>query len=237
MRDYLLFVDTETSGIPKHWNAPYSNDTQWPYVVQLAWVIYDQEGELVKEENYFIKDDDFEISKASQEVHGISRKYLLENGHSRLEVMQHLQKDLQTFEPLVIAHYVKLDYHMLSAEFYRTQLENPLPALPTFCTMKATEDYIRYPNRRYLSLGELYKRLFQEPLPQPHNALTDAQATAACFFAMRDKGDISEQTIRMQQKQNTEDIAERKTKSNTYAYLLLTLVILFFLLLIFFSYE
>jgi DNA polymerase III subunit epsilon len=237
VRDYLLFVDTETSGIPKNWNAPYSDDAQWPYVVQLAWVIYDWEGNLLKEENYFIKDNDFTISKASQEVHGITQEHLLAHGNSRLEVMQHLQEDLQTFQPLIIAHYVKLDYHMLSAEFYRTQLKNPLPALPTFCTMKSTEDYIRYPYRKYLSLGELYKRLFQEPLPQPHNALTDAQATAACFFAMREKGDINEEVIDSQQKQNHEDIAKRKTKHIPYIYLILTLAILFFLLLIFFSYE
>ncbi|WPP48308.1 3'-5' exonuclease [Catalinimonas niigatensis] len=237
MRDYLIFVDTETSGIPKNWKAPYSDDTQWPHVVQLAWVIYDQEGKLLKEENYYINDNDFKISKASQEVHGISQEYLLEHGHSRLGVMKHLQKDLEHFQPLLIAHYVKLDFHMLSAEFYRTQLENPLSALPAFCTMKATEDYIRYPNRKYLSLGELYKRLFQEPLPQPHNALTDAQATAACFFAMKDKGDINRQVIERQQKQHAEDHLEDSSKSKSYLYIILTLAVLFFLLLIFFGYE
>ncbi len=229
MKDYLLFVDTETSDIPKNWKAPCSDGSQWPYIVQLAWVVYTKEGNLVKEENFYIKDDDFEISRASQEVHGISTEYRIARGHNRLNVMQGLQEDLLNYKPLLIAHYVKLDFHMLSVEFFRTQLDNPLNELPAFCTMKATENYIRYPNRRYLSLGELYKRLFEQPLPQPHNALTDAQATAECFFAMVEKRDISEEML---EKQNpTESCPEQKTNRLTYIFIILA--ILFFVLLIF----
>ncbi|MDF9800326.1 DNA polymerase-3 subunit epsilon [Catalinimonas alkaloidigena] len=230
MRDYLLFVDTETSGIPKDWDASYADNSQWPYIVQLAWVVYTQDGQFVKEENYYIRDDDFEISRASQEIHGISRSYLLENGHSRYEVMQQLKQDLEAFQPLLIGHYVKLDYHMLGVEFFRTQLDNPIPALPAFCTMKATNDYIRYPFRKYLSLGELYKRLTQKPLAKPHNALTDAQATATCFFIMREREDLNEEKISRQEAVQADEPS--KTKNEIYVYIILAL--LFFMLLIFF---
>lgn len=234
MNDYLLFVDTETSGIPKNWNAAYSDNTQWPYIVQLAWAIYSNEGEFLKEENYFIGDDDFEISAASQEVHGISKAYLKEHGQSRTKVMDKLRRDLLKYQPLIIGHYVKLDYHMLAVEFFRSQIENPLAELSTFCTMRATEDYIRQPFRRYLSLGELYKRLMQKPLTKPHNALTDAQATAACYFAMRERGNVNAEIIARQQ--NVQAVEKKvgvgKTKKSIYVYIFL--VLLFFMLLIFF---
>lgn len=233
MRDYLLFVDTETSGIPKDWRASYEDNSQWPYIVQLAWVVYSRDGQFVKEENYYISDHDFKISKASQEIHGINRAFLLENGRSRQEVMQQFKKDVEDFQPLLVGHYVKLDYHMLGVEFFRTQLDNPVAGLPTFCTMKATDDYIRYPFRKYLSLGELYKRLTQKPLAKPHNALTDAQATATCFFIMRERGDINEEKINSQKAVQTDEPSPAKTKSEIYVYIILAL--LFFMLLIFFQ--
>ncbi|MFC7669787.1 hypothetical protein ACFQT0_22245 [Hymenobacter humi] len=40
---------------------------------------------------------------------------------------------------------------------------------------------MRYTNRRFLRLGELYQRLFEEAMPQEHDALADAYATARCF--------------------------------------------------------
>ncbi len=56
MSDYLLFIDTETSGLPKKWGLPYSAKNNWPFSVQIAWVIYTKEGQKVKQENHFIKE-------------------------------------------------------------------------------------------------------------------------------------------------------------------------------------
>ena len=80
MRDYLLFIDTETSGLPPKWDVPYSERDNWPYSVQIAWVIYTKDGQEIKKENHYVKDNDFEISPAAFRIHGISKAFLQEHG-------------------------------------------------------------------------------------------------------------------------------------------------------------
>jgi hypothetical protein len=43
----LLFFDTETTGLPKYWKAPVTDTENWPRMVQLAWLLYDSEGNLM----------------------------------------------------------------------------------------------------------------------------------------------------------------------------------------------
>lgn len=198
MREFLLFVDTETSGIPRDWNKPYSSRGNWPHIAQLAWVVYTREGQEVKAENHYILPSDYDISPASATIHGLTLEFLRANGKPRHEVMERIHADLQQYQPLVVAHFMQLDYHMLGVGFYRAGLANPLPALPTFCTMITSARFVRYPPQRGLRLGELYQRLFQEPLPREHDALVDAYATARCFFALRQQSDINDQLIAAQ---------------------------------------
>ena len=43
---YLIF-DTETTGLPKKWNAPLTDSDNWPRCVQISWQIHDQGGGLI----------------------------------------------------------------------------------------------------------------------------------------------------------------------------------------------
>ena len=45
---YLIF-DTETTGLPKRWDAPLNDLDNWPRCVQVAWQIHDNKGELVSQ--------------------------------------------------------------------------------------------------------------------------------------------------------------------------------------------
>lgn len=198
VRDYLLFVDTETSGLPKDWNAPYSTPDTWPYIVQIAWVIYTREGREVKRTNHYIGNDDFTIDPASVRIHGITREYLRKHGEPREEVMRSFQEDLGKYQPLVVGHFMQLDYHMIGVSLYRAGLKNPLESLPVFCTMKATFGFTQFSRRKFLTLGELNKRLFNKLLERPHDALYDALATAACFFRMLEIGDLNKEKIEKQ---------------------------------------
>ncbi|MEQ9442383.1 MAG: 3'-5' exonuclease [Cyclobacteriaceae bacterium] len=203
MSDYLLFVDTETSGWPKNWHQSYAAEGNWPHVVQAAWMIYTKDGRVVKTENHFISNDDFSISPTSQQIHGISQEFRLAQGKSRKIVLNTLHQDLLQYQPLVIGYFTQLDYHMLSAEFYRLRMDNPLEKLPVFCVMKSAALYSYFPSRKYLSLDRLYEKLFQTPLREHHDALVDTQATARCFFALRQQGRINDKIIARQQQDET----------------------------------
>ncbi len=196
--DYLLFVDTETSGIPRDWNQPYARRDAWPHIVQLAWTVCTPDGQEIRAENHYIRPGDYDLSPESGAIHGLTLAFLLANGQSRHAVLQRLHRDLMQYRPLVVAHFMQLDYHMLGVGFHRAGLTNPLLGLPLFCTMRATGPLLRHSSQGFLRLGELYQRLFQEPQPREHDALADARAAARCYFEMRRQGLITDETMRRQ---------------------------------------
>lgn len=208
MRDYLLFLDTEASGLPKSWSQPYSNSDNWPFSVQISWSIFKNDGALVKTENHYIGDNDFEINPTANKIHGIDRAFLDQHGESRKEFMQKLAEDLQGYQPLVSGHFMEFDYHVVSADFHRSGIANPIANLPTFCTMLASRGFVRDPSVKYLRLGELYSTLFHKPLEDQHNAMVDAKATAECFFELLQRGEITDERIE-KQKQESEEPARK----------------------------
>ncbi|RFM28351.1 3'-5' exonuclease [Deminuibacter soli] len=198
MRDFLLVLDTEASGLPKKWDLPYSKNDNWPHAVQVSWLIYDKTHRLVKEENHYIKDTGFTISSSSIKIHGITHDFLQQHGEDRSHVMQLLHDDILAYQPLIAGHFVELDMHITGAAFYRSGLDNPFTEMPCYCTMLGTTALNRNPQIKYLRLGDLYSILFQQPLENQHNSLADARATAACFFELQRRGDITDESIAAQ---------------------------------------
>lgn len=232
MRDYLLFLDTEASGLPRKWNLPYTNSANWPSAVQLAWIIYTKDGILIKTENHYINDEDIVIKPSAIKIHGITREYLNEHGETRESVLQLFAEDLKKYQPLILGHFMEFDYHILSADFFRVGKYNPMPDFPTFCTMLASSFYVQEPTVNHLRLGELYARLFNAKLMNQHNALADANATADCFFELKKRGDITDATIDSQQLK-----AKEERVSTGFPWLIFSIIVLLFALLIFFWYE
>lgn len=188
MRDYLLFIDTEASGLPKNWDLPYSAVGNWPYAVQISWLIYSMDGTKIKEEDHYIKDNDFTISPEAARVHHLRQDFLGINGQRRRTVLQFLTDDLLRYRPMLVGHFLNLDRHIIGAEYFRAEMEDPSTGLEGFCTMMGTTHLQPNPRQHYLRLGDLYESLFHSPLEHPHDALSDASATAACFFQLRKTG-------------------------------------------------
>ncbi|RYY38103.1 MAG: 3'-5' exonuclease [Sphingobacteriaceae bacterium] len=201
MNNYLLFIDTEASGLPHTWNLPYSAADNWPHALQVSWVVYDDARKLVKKQDHYINTEGITITPKAEEIHGLTPEFLRANGKPRAEVMQLLAEDLLQYQPMVIGHFMRLDYYLLGAGFYRSAIENPLDKLPVFCTMVATTQLKHRPLVRHLRLDELYYMLFSTQLQHQHNALNDVLATAECFFELRERGEIPDALIRRQNKE------------------------------------
>ena len=84
---YLIF-DTETTGLPKRWDAPITDTDNWPRVVQIAWQLHDEMGNLIEHEDYLIKPDGFDIPYDSERVHGISTQLAQEQGIALEEMLE-----------------------------------------------------------------------------------------------------------------------------------------------------
>ncbi|MEH6306008.1 3'-5' exonuclease [Olivibacter sp. CPCC 100613] len=234
MQEYLLFIDTETTGLPKKWTVAYSAKDNWPSAVQIAWILFTKEGKEIKRENFYVNEDDMVISGQAQQVHQIDHAYLRRFGVPRCIVMEKLSDDLRQFEPLVVGHFVALDCHVLGADFYRCAMENPFLNMRLFCTMIASSRYVKKPWIKYLRLNELYQELFEKELEKAHNALTDAEATAKSYFELIKRRDITEKTILDQQSKLSKQLLFSKpslSMSRVVIILLLLLSVLFCLII------
>ncbi|TDS12871.1 3'-5' exonuclease [Sphingobacterium paludis] len=201
MKSTFLFIDTETSGIPKRWNKPYSDQKNWPSVIQLAWIVYASDGTELKRVSKYIVEDDIVISADSQKVHGISMTDLQEKGDRRKNVLRKLAYDIKKYSPLIIGHFLELDVQVLSADYYRAQLHNPFLDQTFFCTMLESKKYALNPVVEYLRLVQLHEELFDERPEDLHEAERDAEITARCFFELWRRKDITEQDFIKQQTQ------------------------------------
>ncbi len=230
MNDYILFVDTEASGLPVNWDLPYSATDNWPSAVQISWLIYTRDGQEVKREDHYILNTDFVITPKAMEIHGINPGILSIKGKARALVMQMLADDLKQYQPLVVGHFIQLDYHILSADFHRAEIDNPLAGLPLFCTMLATTQLIWTPMPKSLLLGDLYAYLFYKPLLNQHNALSDAEAAADCYFELMKRGEINPKLVETQQEQAS--IKNLKKKSGKMLQVFIPLIILVLIVLL-----
>ena len=116
-----LFFDTETSGLPKNWQAPVTDLNNWPRLVQLAYLVYDADGNRVSEGNYIIKPENFTIPKDASKIHGITNERALKEGID-LEVVLLEFQDLVNKAKFLVAHNMSFDEKVVGAEFLRKKL-------------------------------------------------------------------------------------------------------------------
>lgn len=183
-----LFFDTETTGFPTNWSAPYTNTRNWPRVVQLAWVLTDEEGHVVSEHDFIIKPDGFEIPADSAKIHGITTEIAQEKGVPLVDALKEFFAD-EARAQVLVAHNISFDTNVVACECVR--LGESLKWLDTtrYCTMKESTSFCKLPGRRYgykqPKLIELHEILFKKPFGSQHNALADVHACMRCFFALR----------------------------------------------------
>tara|TARA_B100002049_G_scaffold229597_1_gene205490 strand:- start:540 stop:4904 length:4365 start_codon:yes stop_codon:yes gene_type:complete len=185
---YLIF-DTETTGLPKNWKAPITDTDNWPRCVQIAWQLHDEIGELIEDQNYLIKPDNFEIPYESQKIHGISTELAFEDGKSLDEVLEKFNQSLEK-SSFVIGHNVNFDINVIGCEFYRQQQKNSLSSKKLLDT--CTEDTAllcelpggRGGKYKLPTLIELHEFLFDASFKEAHNATADVEATARCFLEL-----------------------------------------------------
>ncbi len=224
--EYYLFIDTETSGMPKRWSVSTQKVDQWPYILQIAWVIYAKTGEKVLFRNFYINAGNIAIDEQSLQLHGITAQFIQEKGMKRRKVMQLLAKDLGRYQPLIVGHFLEFDRRMLEVGFTRAKVKQNFAHLPKFCTMVFSQNLRQASfTPKYMRLDELYFYLFNTALKNHHDAFHDALATKEIFFELLRRGVVTSKTIDQQQRNFKPAIRKRKI------FLVMALVAAFMLLL------
>ena len=199
---YLIF-DTETTGLPKRWNAPITDTDNWPRAIQIAWQLHDALGNCIEYQDYLIQPEGFNIPYDAEKIHGISTELAQEQGESLSYVLEKFNEVLNKTK-FIVGQNVGFDVNIMGCEFYRDEVTNKLQELPVLdtCT-EHTAQLCKIPGGRggkfkLPTLTELHEFLFNKPFAEAHNATADVEATTRCFFELIRLGEYTKEQLDVQ---------------------------------------
>ena len=187
-----VFFDTETTGVPKDYEAPSSAINNWPRLVQLSWITTDSYGRVIKENDHIIYPNDFKIPLESTSVHGISTEVARKNGEPIKDVLESFMNDVKKAK-FIIGHNITFDMHVVGAELIRLKKTDTIASKPNICTMQTSIDLCAIPGKygyKYPKLQELHKKLFGYEFEDAHNSMSDVRATLRCYLELKRRGVI-----------------------------------------------
>ena len=204
----LLIFDTETSGLPEERNLSVLSIHKWPYILQLAYILYDTSNNEILEysDNLINIAKDVYISQDSIDIHKITREMCNKDGKDIKEVLNNFNNVLLKAD-LLIGHNLNFDKNLIIVEFLRNKINhnfNPNNIIkPSYCTMERGKSIckVTYTNKygniipKYPKLLELFKYLFNETPEGLHNAMCDVIITLRCYYKMVFFRDILDTSI------------------------------------------
>jgi len=216
----FLIFDTETTGLPKRDNAPVSEVDNWPRVVQIAWQLHNDSGDIAEHHNLLIQPDGFEIPYAAEKIHGISTEKATRFGLPLEEALNQFDKSVSK-STVLIGHNISFDMNALGAEFIRKGVTTTFLEKKQVCTMRSSTELMKLPGGRggkYKppKLMELYEFLFEEQFMEAHNAAADVEATARCFFELLRKQIIPPESVGFTPEQYNRFITKNQVKIEPY---------------------
>ena len=199
----VLVFDTETTGLPASRNVPPSQYQDWPYILQLSYIVYDTDTNAIEQtsDSLVLLPEGETVPPASQAVHGISLSQVRRKGRDPFTVLDEFEASLLDVD-YVVAHNLEFDKAVVQAEAYRQGRDNPFIrigfGLREYCTMMNGRStcciwavrangakYIKFPR-----LSELHAELFNEDASNLHDALADVLVCLRCFLQMFDDSDL-----------------------------------------------
>ena len=199
-KNIKLFIDTETTGLPLNNNLPYTDLKNWPYLVQVALIIEDDNYGILAKRNIILKPNGYTIPESATKIHGISNERAVKNGEDRDKVISFLDLALYKSD-IIIGHNVSFDLNVIKSEIIRTKgIENALFKKKKHIvidTMKMGRNICKIPNlsfhtrlslpNKYPKLDELYYKLFNKHFNNQHDAMADVQAAYDCYYELKRK--------------------------------------------------
>lgn len=188
--NYIMVFDTETTGLfPRNANPENFELFNNARMVEIAWEIYTQNGELVNRESYLIKPNGFVIPDTVIAIHGINNEMAHNNGVNIQNVFERLQVVLKDVA-IIVAHNFQYDNGIILSELYRlnsmsdrlmnyTELINNWGYILHKCTMIMGTHI----TGRWTKLSELYNICFNTyPTETLHRAAADVGVCAKVYF-------------------------------------------------------
>ena len=188
-----LIIDCETTGLPRNWKAPISDLDNWPRAIQIAWSLFDGSDTQIESATHLVQPDGFVIPEDVQRIHGITTERALAEGKKLSDVLREFSAAAGKSE-IIIAHNLRFDESVISAEYHRLRLQPPFASKKRICTMTQATDFCRIPGAygyKWPTLSQLHRELFKCGYEEAHDAGADVAACAKCFFELKRRGIVS----------------------------------------------
>lgn len=189
----FLIFDTETTGLPRNYNAPVTDLDNWPRMVQVAWQLHDRNGRLLHNASIIVRPEGYTIPFNAVQVHGITTERAQAEGQELAAVLGEFAAAVAKAD-YVCGHNIDFDINIVGAEFVRAGLPNHFEGRRVIDTKSdETTQFCALPGGRggkfkWPTLTELYSKLFNSTFEEAHNAAFDVQATSRVFFELVKRG-------------------------------------------------
>src|SRR6218665_583536 len=114
----FLIFDTETTGLPRNYNAPLTDFDNWPRMVQIAWQLHDEQGRLLQHDSIIVKPEGYTIPFATIQIHGITNERANEEGQELAGTL-HKFLDAVSQSQYLCGHNIEFDINIVGAEILR----------------------------------------------------------------------------------------------------------------------
>ena len=191
---YLCF-DLETNGLLAHKNVDFTHLRFFREcrLVSIAYILLDDDLEVVREGYHIAKPDGYTISRESTRIHGIEHDYAINHGQDIRKILDIVLDLFREFNIThLVGHNVSFDYTVLQSELFRYKGKEANAILrekELFCTMRTGQDLLNLD--KFPKLSALYTIIMKKPLENAHNAKADTWACKECFcYMLRHKKNI-----------------------------------------------
>lgn len=190
LNNRFLFFDVETTGLPIDYQLTSNSFEHWPRIVQISWMLTDDNYNLLKKEDFTIKPSGFVIPEKATQIHRITNEDAYQMGIKLETALSIFARDVFAATH-IIGHNVSFDMNVVRSELYRLHAKDIFKEKQTVCTMKASANFCKIQGKsgyKYPTLQELHMKLFGNKFEDAHNAYNDVVATQRCFVELIKKG-------------------------------------------------
>lgn len=192
---FIYTYDTETTGLPQ-FKLP-SNDPSQPHLVDIAALLYTEDGTLTDSFEAIIRPDGWVIPDEVAAIHGITTEMAMDVGIPESEALDGFMA-IHEQAGMRIAHNRPFDDRIMRIALMRYRGEeaaNAFKAGAGYCTCQASRDIVKCPPTAKMikagftkyknpTLAEAYRHFTGEELEGAHRAMADAKGCALIYFAL-----------------------------------------------------
>lgn len=191
----ILIFDTSAAGRPKSYKKPSTDTFNWPRMIHISWLAYDDDGNLAEDKDYLIKNHASEIPENMLRHHKVSLEEIEERGKDIEEVLLEF-RDIVDKADYIFSFNLNYNENIVGAEYARYNINHRLHQSERYCLMQEATYFCKIPGTegryKWPTLTELHTKCFGAGFVGVNNARNDLLAATKCFNDLWKRGELDD---------------------------------------------